>query len=99
MALLHICAYPGCQEAIPLSEKYCARHKEKGKEQAEEREARRKRFKGSSAERGYGSKWRKRRAAFLKEHPLCEECLKRGLLVKATDVDHIIPHRGNQKLM
>ena len=99
MPLLHICAYPGCQEAIPLSDKYCARHKEKGKEQAAEREARRKRFKGSSAERGYGSKWRKRRAAFLKEHPLCEECLKRGLLVKATDVDHIIPHRGNQKLM
>lgn len=29
MALLHICAYPGCQEAIPLSDKYCARHKEK----------------------------------------------------------------------
>lgn len=99
MALLHICAYPGCQEAIPLSDKYCARHKEKGKEQAAEREARRKRLKGSSAERGYGSKWRKRRAEFLKEHPLCEECLKRGLLVKATDVDHIIPHRGNQKLM
>lgn len=99
MPMLHVCAYPGCQEAIPLSDKYCARHKEKGKEQAAEREARRKRFKGSSAERGYGSKWRKRRAAFLKEHPLCEECLKRGLLVKATDVDHIIPHRGNQKLM
>jgi 5-methylcytosine-specific restriction protein A len=26
------------------------------------------------------------------------ECLKKGLYVRATDVDHIKPHRGDKKL-
>ena len=28
----------------------------------------------SAAKRGYGSKWRQVRAAFLKSHPVCVEC-------------------------
>ncbi|MBS6156854.1 MAG: HNH endonuclease [Sutterella sp.] len=99
MPLLHICAYPGCQAAIPVEEKFCAKHKEKGKSLAADREARRKRFKGTAAQRGYGSKWQRLRAQFLKSHPLCEECKRQGRLTKATDVDHIIPHHGDPKLM
>ena len=34
----------------------------------------------------------------LKGHPLCVECLKAGRYVKATDVDHIKPHRGDSIL-
>jgi 5-methylcytosine-specific restriction protein A len=34
--------------------------------------------------------WRKLRLAVLAEDPLCAECLKGGLTVGATDVDHII---------
>ncbi len=44
-------------------------------------------------ERGYGSRWRKARQEYLKLNPLCVRC---G--APATDVDHIIPHRGNQAL-
>ena len=31
-------------------------------------------------------------------HPLCEECMKQGKYVKATVVDHVVPHRGDEKL-
>jgi 5-methylcytosine-specific restriction protein A len=36
-----------------------------------------------------GAAWRKLRAAVLSSEPLCEHCSKRGLIVVATDVDHI----------
>lgn len=40
---------------------------------------------GTAASRGYGSKWRVIRAAFLKAHPCCEEP---GCRDRAIDVDH-----------
>ena len=52
----------------------------------------------SAAERGYDSKWRSARGRFLREHPLCADCLRAGKLTAATIVDHIIPHRGDQLL-
>ena len=51
-----------------------------------------------AAGRGYGSAWNKARKKYLESHPLCVQCMKEGRYVKATDVDHIIPHRGNQVL-
>ncbi len=53
----------------------------------------------TAAERGYGHRWRKARASFLREHPLCVMCQAEGLTVAATVVDHIKPHRGNQSLL
>ena len=35
------------------------------------------------------SRWRKLRAAYLLSHPLCETCLKNGVVSPATDVHHI----------
>jgi 5-methylcytosine-specific restriction protein A len=67
---------------------------------APERQPNRERDKkrGSACKRLYGAKWRKARDAWLKECPLCVECEKRGRLVDATDVDHIVPHRGNKAI-
>ena len=33
--------------------------------------------------------WRKLRETYLKEHPLCEDCLAEGKVTPATDVHHI----------
>ena len=54
--------------------------------------------KGSSASRGYGSRWRKARAAYLLRHPLCRYCERQGRVTPATVVDHIKPHNGDQAL-
>lgn len=103
MPLLTICKYPGCRRPVARGEKYCEKHKDAGTKREEmqkrERWERRFRKKGSSSARGYGARWRRLRERFLFEHPLCEECLKRGRAVPATDVDHIRPHRGDEALM
>ena len=55
----------------------------------------------SSGKRGYNSRWQKARARFLakSENVFCVECKKEGKLVRATVVDHIVPHRGNSELL
>lgn len=62
------------------------------------RRERHERERGNSAARGYDARWRKVRAAKLAKEPLCREHVKQGQVVEATEVDHIIPHRGNMEL-
>lgn len=52
----------------------------------------------TSAERGYGYKWQQARDGYLRLHPLCVMCRADGLVTLATVVDHIEPHRGDQRL-
>lgn len=52
----------------------------------------------SSGSRGYGSRWQKARATYLRNNPLCVVHLKRGQVVEATIVDHITPHKNDQGL-
>jgi 5-methylcytosine-specific restriction endonuclease McrA len=40
--------------------------------------------------------WLRRRRHQLRVEPLCEFCLKRGMVVPATIADHIEPHRGDR---
>lgn len=48
-------------------------------------------------QRLYDRHWRKIRAAWLAEHPWCEECLRESCYTIATQVDHIEPHRGDRE--
>jgi 5-methylcytosine-specific restriction protein A len=52
----------------------------------------------SAARRGYGPRWRRARAAYLARNPLCVRCQAGGRIEPSTTVDHIVPHRGDQKL-
>ena len=56
------------------------------------------RMRGGASARGYDARWREARALFLKQYPLCAFCQAEGKIVPATVVDHIIPHRGEQRL-
>ena len=49
---------------------------------------------GSAAARGYGRRWQKARVSFLIRNPVC--CC--GCGHPATEVDHIVPHRGDEAL-
>lgn len=51
-----------------------------------------------ASERGYGAKWQRERKKFLESNPFCVKCYEEGHITMATVVDHIIPHRGDQKL-
>lgn len=81
------CRHPGCPELIPSGTKYCEKHKPLHKEEIR-----------SAAKRGYGRAWQKARILYLSSHPLCVECMKEGRYEKATDIDHIVAHRGDHKL-
>jgi 5-methylcytosine-specific restriction enzyme A len=52
-------------------------------------------------ERGYGYKWTKlRKSALVRDNHLCQDCLKRGILTPATEVDHILNKaRGGADIM
>ena len=41
--------------------------------------------------------WVSARKAYLMANPLCVLCQREGRLTPATDVDHIIPHRGDRR--
>lgn len=98
-----ICSYPGCRRPVPRGQKFCEKHQAAGERIEAQRKAARDahRFKqrGSAAARGYGRKWQRLRDRFLAEHPFCVECMKKGILTMATDVDHIRPHHGDPGLL
>lgn len=85
---MRMCKAPGCMKLTP--DGYCPDHKPKAER------------KNSAAwhhlytNPRYG--WKRRREAQLAREPFCRECARHGLRVRATDVDHMIPHRGNLQL-
>ena len=44
------------------------------------------------------TRWRHERALFLSAHPLCAMHLEIGQTQAASVVDHVIPHRGDERL-
>ena len=77
------CSFPGCPKLT--DGRYCDTHAK--------HEARRyERYdRDPETRRRYGSTWRKIRARFVAEHPLCEECLKQKKLTPTEEVHHILP--------
>ena len=81
------CKHPGCPELVEAGLKYCEKHKSLHPEEQK-----------SEFSYCYGYQWQKARKLYLKAHPLCVRCFEQGRYIKATVVDHIIPHRGDQAL-
>ena len=52
----------------------------------------------SAAARGYDSRWRAARKRYLSAHPLCVAFLEIGRPRVATVVDHVVPHKGDDRL-
>jgi len=79
-----LCKWPGCPN-VTRSGSYCATHA-----RANERQ------RGSAAQRGYDSGWRRVRARYLAAHPWCADPfgVHGGVPVAATDVDHIQRRRS-----
>lgn len=72
--------------------RFCATH-----DRALRREHDRER--GTAASRGYDSRWRRARAAYLRAHPLCQGQAQAhpNEVRAATVVDHVVPHRGDDE--
>ena len=81
------CKHPGCPNLVPPGQKYCEAHRRLHPEEVR-----------SAAGRGYNRAWQRARKEYLSAHPLCVMCMKEGRYKKASVVDHIKPHRGDQVL-
>ena len=88
-APLRPCRYPGCVNKARKGKRYCQEHS------SEESDLN---YRDNSSARGYNSRWHKARTAYLHAHPFCVKCMEEGRYTKATVVDHIRPHRGDQAL-
>lgn len=77
----------GCRRAVPMGVRRCERCATRKRQQSD-------RNRRTAAERGYGHRWRKARATYLREHSLCVVCASAGRTIAASEVDHIVPYRG-----
>jgi 5-methylcytosine-specific restriction protein A len=87
---LRPCNKHGCPNLT--KDRYCEQHKPKDEHKRYDN------HRGTAAQRGYDSAWRKARLGYLKRHPLCVQCEQLGKLTPATVVDHITPHKGDKVL-
>lgn len=88
----HTCTFPGCTRRIPSGRSLCDEHAAARRDMYEAR-------RGTSTQRGYDARWRKLRAIYIHDHPLCAACAAEGKLRAAAVVDHITPHRGDISLL
>lgn len=85
---LHPCRHPGCTKLV--AGKYCEKHRRDANAKSRAATARHAMY--------LKPEWKRLRATQLLREPWCRECAKRGRRVRATDVDHVIPHDGNEQL-
>ena len=82
------CRAPGCRGLCEPGDQFCLEHKKQQMAQYNRYE------RDKDAQAFYNSaEWRGARERHRREHPLCEECLRNGMIRPATLVDHIIPIR------
>lgn len=87
------CRWAGCRALADVGS-LCSQHVITEAKLQRDRDAKR----GTANDRGYTSAWRRARARFLRENPLCTMCLVQTPAHAATEVDHRIPHCGDRKL-
>ena len=85
---LRPCRHPGCTELT--REGYCPAHRPVQVERSEE---------AKSWHRLYATGgWQDLRSEQLLRQPWCEDCARRGIRTRATDVDHVRDHKGDRAL-
>lgn len=83
---LRPCRYPGC--CVLVSDGYCDAHQPRGDRRSAEAQSWRWMYRTDE--------WRlDLRPMQLLREPFCRECAKYGRRVRATDVDHVVDHKGD----
>jgi 5-methylcytosine-specific restriction protein A len=83
------CSFRGCPKLT--SSRYCEKHQKEVDSDYNRTSRPYKHLYNSS-------KWRKLRLLFLREYPLCEQCKRKGVIKAAEVVDHVTPHKGDERL-
>lgn len=77
------CSHPGCPELTDT--RFCVAH-------AKQEARRYERYQRDPAvKKRYGRTWKRIRDRYITSHPLCKQCLARGMSVLAEEVHHMKP--------
>lgn len=79
----HPCRYPGC--AALTDNRYCPEHEKITSQQYE------KYGRDPKTRSRYGRAWHRIRQSYVKQHPFCEVCMEKGILVPVDQVHHKKP--------
>lgn len=79
------CRYSGCSQLAVGGGQYCAEHQRAADETYKKFE------RSPDVNRTYGRSWKRIRDRYVRQHPLCEQCLKEGRLTLVDEVHHILP--------
>ncbi|MDD9149323.1 HNH endonuclease [Sporolactobacillus sp. CQH2019] len=99
MKQMKVCAWSTCHKLIPIDQRYCSKHQKPAELKAQKRRGgyekkyNKTRYEKNPLTANYHiAAWKKTRLAVLiRDHYLCQQCLKNGYVKPAKHVDHIIP--------
>ena len=77
------CSYPGCPNLA--DGRYCPEHQQKVNSNYE------KYGRDKSTKKRYGRAWKRIRDKYAVEHPFCELCFERGIIVPTEEIHHKKP--------
>ncbi|WP_227002045.1 HNH endonuclease signature motif containing protein [Pediococcus damnosus] len=85
---MKFCSHAGCRNLIPLTERYCSKHKH---EESSRVYFHRKHSGGKYEAFYHSTAWKKLSYQYKLANPMCEACLKRGIIRQADIADHVVP--------
>ncbi len=98
--VVRLCCAPGCEDLAEPGRARCAFHLAESERRGALRKARAKLAPEALAGAAlYATpRWKRERRGFLFLAPLCAECARDGVVTPAREVDHVVPHRGDEGL-
>ncbi|WP_422804585.1 HNH endonuclease [Tetragenococcus halophilus] len=88
-----LCEHAGCTTLVNYNQTYCARHQPEPKQSDYDRYENRKKAGGKYFWFYKSKAWKNLSNQYRLKQPLCEDCLKEGLIKAGNVRDHIIPIR------
>ena len=79
----HPCSYPGCPKLT--DKRFCEEHEKLSNSNYE------KYGRDKSTKKRYGRAWKRIRDKYAAEHPFCELCFQRGIIVPTEEIHHKLP--------
>ena len=79
----HPCSYPGCPKLT--DKRFCEEHEKLSNSNYE------KYGRDKSTKKRYGRAWKRIRDKYAAEHPFCELCFERGIIVPTEEIHHKLP--------
>lgn len=77
------CSYPGCPNLC--DGQYCDKHKSEARRKYDKYE------RPAEINKKYGRAWKRIRDKYVSEHPFCELCFEKGMLIPTREVHHKRP--------